>query len=133
MNLFMSCVVVAVTFQYLGLNDCRQCVSVSERKNKEYFLVAMCHRSKLKVIALANIRSLVKCKKLALSKKGVAFNFSPRERNNFSRQSSDDSQLTSCMVFSCPEIENSTSLFVDSRFDYYSVYADPIRKFYNDI
>lgn len=125
MNLLMLCVLV-VMFKYLVRSECRQCSTVSERTKKEYFLVAMCHRSKLKVIALGNIKSLVKCKKLALSKKGVAFNFSPRKRNNF-----NDSQLMSCMVFSCPEIENSTSLSADSRFDYYSAYANPIRKYYN--
>jgi hypothetical protein len=40
---------------------------------------------------------------------------------------------STCIICDCPEIETLTSLKKDVRYDYYSLYGNPLRKLYRVI
>jgi hypothetical protein len=73
----------------------------------------------MKVIARANLRTADRCALFALQKRGLAFNFSPPGLME---------GRDTCIVCDCPEFETLTSLKKDLRYDYYSLYGNPLRK-----
>lgn len=96
--------------------DCYKCIS-NDKNEPEFYLMSMCHRSKFKPLYSYSFTSFEECNDLALKNRAMAFNYSPSERN--------------CIIFSCPETENSVSFVQDFAFDYYSMFTFPIRKYYN--
>lgn len=98
---------------------------LNERNDPEYFLLSPCHKSTLKSIIEVNVNSLEKCKRIAIRKRGMGINYSPK---NLRPDKIKHHSFKTCIIVSCPETENSTSLVYDSRYHYYSMYAFPIRK-----
>lgn len=90
-----------------------------------YHLIEKCYRSKLGIAAKANFASLISCLKFGIEKKGLALNFSPPEAWKGSKK---DLQYT-CEVIKCAEADGGLSLVNDTRYDYYSLYGKPLRKF----
>ena len=78
----------------------------------------------MKTIARANTRTPDQCALFALQKRGLAFNFSPLGLMH-SRHT--------CVVCDCPEFETLASLKKDLRYDYYSLYGYPLRKYSTSI
>ncbi|XP_072936564.1 uncharacterized protein [Epargyreus clarus] len=97
-----------------------RCSNESPALIPKYYLIEKCHRSKLGVVARANYTSLSSCRRLAIEKKALAFNFSPPEVVNVT-----DRLEYTCEVLKCAEVSGGLSLANDTRFDYYSIYARP--------
>ena len=74
----------------------------------------------MKAIARASLPTPNQCALFALRKRGLAFNFSPLGLMH-SRHT--------CVVCDCPEFETLASLKKDVRYDYYSLYGNPLRKY----
>lgn len=88
-----------------------------------YYLLEKCHRSKLGIAAKANYTSLASCQRLGIEKKALALNFSPPE----AREHGEELEYT-CEVLKCAEVDGGLSLVNDTRYDFYSIYAKPLRK-----
>ncbi|XP_069674130.1 uncharacterized protein [Periplaneta americana] len=80
-------------------------------------MVSTCSRSTLKEIGRANLTTPERCALFALQKRGLAFNFSPPGLTN---------PKDACIVCDCPEFEAMTSLRKDWRYNYYSLYGNPL-------
>jgi hypothetical protein len=74
----------------------------------------------MKVVARARLPTPERCALFALQKRGLAFNFSPPGLME---------GRSTCIVCECPEFETLTSLKKDLRFDYYSLYGNPLREY----
>lgn len=101
-----------------------KCSVDTQARSPKYHLMEKCYRSKLGMVSKANFTSLTSCQRLGIEKKGLAINFSPPE-------AWDDSNETlefTCEVLKCAEVDGGLSMVDDSRYDYYSIYAKPIRK-----
>lgn len=88
-----------------------------------YYLMEKCHRSKLGIAAKANYTSLASCQRLGIEKKALALNFSPPE----AREHGEELEYT-CEVLKCAEVDGGLSLVNDTRYDFYSIYAKPLRE-----
>jgi len=86
----------------------------------DFYLIRTCSRSTMKAIARASLPTPNQCALFALRTRGLAFNFSPLGLNH-SRHT--------CVVCDCPEFETLASLKKDLRYDYYSLYGNPLRKY----
>jgi len=86
----------------------------------EFYLIRTCSRSTSKAIARASLPTPDQCALFALRTRGLAFNFSPLGLMH-SRHT--------CVVCGCPEFETLASLKKDLRYDYYSLYGNPLRKY----
>ena len=89
----------------------------------KFHLIKKCHRSKLGIAARANFTSLISCKRLGVEKKALALNFSPHSVRGSNLE-------YTCELLKCAEAEGGLSLSNDSRYDHYSLYANPLRKCY---
>jgi len=84
------------------------------------------------------------CSEFARTFKALAFNFSPanRSKNNLyavtqrnetaKGDDDDDEEFFSCELLDCAENRNFSSIINDTRFDYYSLYTHPVRKFHSN-
>lgn len=86
----------------------------------KYNLIEKCYRSKLGIIAYANYTSLASCHKLGIEKRGLAINWHPPGQK---------AVQYSCEILKCAEAEGGLYLTNDTRFDYYSLYGKPLRKY----
>lgn len=86
----------------------------------DFYLIRTCSRSTMKAIARTNTPTPDQCALFALRTRGLAFNYSPLGLNH-SRHN--------CVVCDCPEFETLSSLKKDLRYDYYSLYGNPLRKY----
>lgn len=95
------------------------------------------------------MENLGECKMLARNRKGLAINYAWETRTanlftvnvevengtNFPRKTNrkdiadQPEEFFNCLVFDCPETVNMTAMVNDSRFDYYSLYTNPPRKY----
>lgn len=123
MQQFVTVFVMAVLIPIKGNHRCSK-----DSLTPTYHLMEKCHRSKLSVLAKANYVSLGSCLKFALSRKGLALNFSPPEVLTMLKEGESPPEFT-CEVLKCSESENGLSLDDDTRYDYYSLYAKPLRKY----
>lgn len=98
-----------------------KCTNESPPRIPKYHLMEKCHRSKLGIAAKANYTSLTSCQRLGIEKKALALNFSPPEARG------EELEYT-CEVLKCAEADGGLSLVNDTRYDYYSIYAKPLRK-----
>lgn len=46
------------------------------------------------------------------------------------KTTSNSEELYNCQILACPENSNYSTLVNDSRYDYYSMYAQPLCKYY---
>lgn len=99
-----------------------RCSSDSPPIIPKYYLMEKCHRSKLGLAAKARYASLISCQRLAIEKKALSLNFSPPE----AASEGEPSEYT-CEVLKCAEADGGLSIVNDTRFDYYSIYARPLR------
>ncbi|PNF32703.1 hypothetical protein B7P43_G12960 [Cryptotermes secundus] len=83
----------------------------------DFYLIQTCSRSMMKAIARARLPTPEQCALFALQKRGLAFNFSPPGLME---------SRSTCIVCDCPEFETLTSLKKDLRYDYYSLYGNPL-------
>lgn len=117
-----------------------ECSKLRDRNKHIYAPLRHCQRSNMTVIGWENYNGVQRCMEFAKSVKGMAINFSPpkrRTRNRFEnktrswRDETTDAEevFFSCQVLSCPEYRNFSTMINDTRYDYYSLYAFPPRKF----
>jgi len=129
MNLRMVACITVFIVQLASAAKCK----IFETGNQEFFPLRHCQRSNKSVIAFFNVDELENCAKLARSVRGLAFNFSPKNRlkiNLYDNESYESYQrIDNCEVLECPEYQNFTSMVNDSRYDYYSLYSSPPREF----
>lgn len=124
------------------------CDEYKSKLKYEFHPLRHCQRSNGTVIAQMNVDTVKQCASHARSHKGLAFNFSPKSRrktnffdveankNDTKKDSSSKSQevqrdFYSCEVLACPETRNYSSIVNDTRFDYYTMYAYPARKYFH--
>lgn len=88
----------------------------------KYYLIEKCYRSKVSVVSYANYSSLKSCQRLSTERNGLALNFSPPEAWN-------SKMNYTCEILKCAEVENGYTLSNDTRYDYYSLYANPLREY----
>lgn len=131
------------------------CSDVLKRNQTKYYPLRHCQRSNKTVIGMKNVANLQKCVQFADSNRALAFNYGhgkkPQKKtidnnlinlfdlakmknqtkNNTTSQPTLDvefEQYYNCEILSCPEFGNMSSMINDTRYDYYSAYANPIRK-----
>lgn len=104
----------------------------------KFYPLRHCQRSNKSVITYSNTESLEECSSFAIKSRGLAFNFSPRDRykkNLFDiiklneTEAKVEEEFYNCEVLDCPEYKNLSSVVNDTRFDYYSLYTRPPREF----
>lgn len=100
-----------------------KCSNESPPTVPKYYLIEKCHRSTQGIAAKANYTSLTSCQRLGIEKKALALNFSPPE----AREHGEHVEYT-CEVLKCTEADGGLSLVNDTRYDFYSIYARPLRK-----
>lgn len=139
--LAISCIFFIHFINASFINTCKQ---FEKELKHEFHPLRHCQRSNKTVIAYSNVKNVEKCAEFTRISRGLAFNFSPRNRSyqnmfEFSKNSTNntskiiDSELhefSNCQVLDCPEYKNFSSIVNDTRFDYYSMYAYPARKFF---
>ena len=102
-----------------------------------------CQRSNKTAIAFSNFETLKDCMEFTTKHRGLAFNFSPKDRfkknlfkvikfNGTEKENVTkidyDEEFYNCEVLDCPEYKNLFSIINDTRFDYYTLYARPPRE-----
>lgn len=131
------------------------CSDLLQHNQTKYFPLRHCQRSNKTVIGMKNVQNLRKCAEFADNNRALAFNYGHGKKpykksvqNNLinlfdlanrknqsnlnttiSHTEDDFEEYFNCEILSCPEVGNLTSLINDTRYDYYSAYAKPIRKF----
>ncbi|KAK3919026.1 Membrane-associated lipoprotein [Frankliniella fusca] len=101
-----------------------RCAQVERQASPVFHLVRRCSRSAMSVVAQANVTSRGRCADLAASRRGLAFNYSPRDAPRGDGQFS-----SSCLVLDCPEFHELSALQRDEAYDYYSLFTDPMREY----
>jgi hypothetical protein len=108
------------------------CADYENRVKHEYYPLRHCQRSNRSWIAAENFQGVGECANFARANHGLAFNFGDQERGKRNRFDGNRTEETetffNCQVLDCPEVLNFTTLVNDTRFDYYSLYANPARE-----
>ncbi|CAG5048287.1 unnamed protein product [Parnassius apollo] len=100
----------------------KKCSNDSPQIAPEYHLIGKCQRSKLNVAAKANYTTLSSCKQFGLGKRALSLNFSPRNANGRRWKTLE----YTCEVLQCAETNTGLSLTKDFRYDYYSIFGNPL-------
>jgi len=114
------------------------CLQVAKKVRPRFHLVRRCARSDVRVVITANFSSLWRCSEFALFKRGLALNFGwvkgafccfwhfwPLPHYNDFLLAGG---LGHCEVLECPEHDTLASLRRRENYDYYSLYANPLRE-----
>ena len=101
-----------------------RCCQIGNRESPMYKLLKRDSRSMESVISRKEVTSLNKCKKFAVSKKSLAFNYRETSMQNYRRRQNVDN--SNCQALECPEIDGLKGLTNDTRFSYYSIYRSRI-------
>lgn len=134
-------------------SNAKSCMELESEIKHEFYALRHCQRSNKTLIGLANFDTLEECADFTRLKKGLAFNFSPKDRNKhnlyqlakakehklngsyfgkpkveYSVLLEDFDEFFSCQSLDCPEHANFSTVINDTRFDYYSLYTNPARK-----
>lgn len=117
------------------------CRDLTNKPKPIYYPLRHCQRSNKTVIAFNDFERFEECVDFARKSKGLAFNYSPKNRrtkNFYDITFANESRIHpkekfkndfhNCEVLGCPEKRNFSTVVNDTRFDYYSLYAYPIRK-----
>lgn len=139
MRLFIAACLLALFFINSESSLKKVCRDLQFKTEQNYYHpLRHCQRSNKTVIAQYNdFDTVEECANFARKSRGLAFNYSPKSRrsNNFYENETTNNNplfqedFNSCEVLECPEKINLSSIVNDTRFDYYSLYAYPIRKF----
>lgn len=126
LNLKMLHVLTIIIVPFITLTESNtRCSNQSPPNIPKYHLMEKCHRSKLGIAAKANYTSLTSCFRLGIEKRALSLNFSPPDAVNLEGEGTME---YTCEVLKCAEADGGLSLGNDTRYDYYSIYAKPIRE-----
>lgn len=143
----MNCVLLTF-FAWNVAIGCSQlfCSDLLKREPLKYHPLRHCQRSTEYPIGAKNVPTLDKCVQFAENNNALAFNYGhgrkPKNEtddhnllNLFDKPSNkstdvDDTEATyfNCEILACPEIGLLSKVVNDSRYDYYTLYANPIRE-----
>lgn len=140
--LVFYCIIIALILKFLNSVLAKSCKELEKNVKHEFYPLRHCQRSNKTIIAYSDAENVEQCADFARLSRALAFNFSPKNRrnkNNFdvSTQSNNTKQqideakepiMYSCEVLACPEYRNFSTVINDTRFDYWSLYARPVRK-----
>ena len=140
-------------FCLVFFSNAKSCMELENEVKHEFHALRHCQRSNKTLIGLANFDTLEECADFTRRKNGLAFNFSPKNRNKnnlyqlakekehklngsyvskskveFSIVLEEFDEFFSCQSLDCPEHGNFSTVINDTRFDYYSLYTNPARK-----
>lgn len=126
---------------------------ICENTNTEHLLkfhpTRHCQRSNKSIVALGNFRTVKECEDFARESHALAFNYAPADRGTVNKYEKGNEtskgyvqnklpsgkdiieqseEYYNCQVLQCPEIRNFSSMVNDTRFEYYSLFANPPRK-----
>ena len=146
---------ILMQFCLIQIADAKSCMELENEIKHEFYALRHCQRSNKTLIGLANFDTLEECADFTRNNKGLAFNFSPKNRNKhnlyqwlmdkefklngsysglpkieFSAISEEFDEFFSCQSLDCPEHGNFSTVINDTRFDYYSLYSNPAREIY---
>lgn len=129
------------------------CSDLLKPKDQHFYPLRHCQRSNKAEISATNVVSVEKCAQYAESNDALAFNYGHgrKPKNETSNhdlinlfeivanknKTKNDEENTwidikpyfNCQILSCPEIGNLSGMINDTRYDYYTLYANPIREF----
>ena len=129
-GVFFVCFLISLSNQEL-------CKKFEEELKHEFHPLRHCQRSKKSVVAVSNVDSLEDCVELAKMNRGLALNFSPAkarsllnlfDKSSIVNRTTEEEDFYNCEVLECPEYRNLSSIVNDTRYDYYSLFANPPRK-----
>jgi hypothetical protein len=140
MNLIVNAIVIVFLISNAKCGMKKNCKRLAGKTKHEYFPLRHCQRSNKTVIAFTDVETLSECADFAKKVKGLAFNYSAGNRSseNLFDPPKNESEVTdskfqhefhNCEVLACPEYRNYSSVVNDTRYDYYTLYAYPVRKF----
>ncbi|XP_036331488.1 uncharacterized protein LOC118743095 [Rhagoletis pomonella] len=147
-------VFACLLFLLVGINlNKTACTRKSHLDHLKFSLVRTCQRSTMPAIAYENVVNLEDCVRAAKSARGLALNFGTSARGKYevfeillteqqleqitrpneSRYSENrlsvwqrPQEHFNCHILACPENNTMRNLVNDSRYDYYSLYGEPV-------
>jgi hypothetical protein len=133
----ITLIFISLTIHSFSIENCEK---FFQNIIHEFHPLRHCQRSNKSIIAYTNVDTIQQCKVFTRNNFGLAFNFSPKNRsksNEFEKKSQNDTKkiedtelLFNCQALACPEHKNLSTLVNDTRFDYYTMYAYPLREFW---
>lgn len=116
-------------------------------KPTKYYPLRHCQRSNEYQIGAKNVPNLEKCVQYAENNFALAFNyghgrkpknesidhnlinlFGTLSANRTTIEESEPTIYLNCEILACPEVGNLSTMVNDTRYDYYTLYANPIRE-----
>lgn len=113
----------------------------------KHYPLRHCQRSTKVQISAKNVANVEKCAQFAENNFALAFNYGHGRKpkyesadhnliNLFDTQTVNRSKIEqsntmiyrNCEILACPEVGNLSTIVNDTRYDYYSLYANPIRE-----
>ncbi|XP_076171649.1 uncharacterized protein LOC143148825 isoform X2 [Ptiloglossa arizonensis] len=94
-----------------------------------YKLIKSNARSNQSILSRTTVSSVNECKKFAMAKKALAFNYGSetnRHEWEIGNQNKNNNARMTCQALECPEIYNFTTFVRDKNYKYYSMYLDSI-------
>lgn len=138
----VSKTLITILFVNFSLLLAKFCKEFDDNIEHKFFPLRHCQRSNQTVIGYFDVESLEECVEMSIEKRGLAFNFSPKNRykknlyeikrlneskTNLQPQSNQN-DFYNCEVLECPEYRNLSSMINDTRYDFYSMYTQPPRE-----
>ncbi|XP_065080578.1 uncharacterized protein LOC135703316 [Ochlerotatus camptorhynchus] len=126
------------------------CSRHRRRIKHRFHALRHCQRSNRTIVGLINTETVAECAEYARKKRGMAFNFGPKNRNDTNlfdvlkaqqaikanrsaivpkgtdTITTDPEEFFNCQVLECPENQHLSTIVNDTRFDYYSLYTRPL-------
>lgn len=141
MNLEVNAIVIVLLIFHVKCGMKKNCESLLSKTKHEFFPLRHCQRSNKTIIAFTDVETLVECSDFAKKVKGLAFNYSAQNRSSKNlfdpvKNESEfvdtkfEQEFHNCQVLACPEYKNFSTLVNDTRYDYYSLYAYPVREWW---
>lgn len=116
----------------IHISNCQMQCSRIHTPDPKFHMVGSCLQSKGTIIGYGFQNDLQSCIDYSIQRMGLAFNYN-RLIKNKSKLLSDDNvnkDEVTCEVLDCPEYENFTSLEPSSKYNYFSFYTNPLRKYF---
>lgn len=144
----MTCVRILFISSFVAI-CCGQlfCSDWLKSKPITYYPLRHCQRSNGYQIGAKNVPSLDKCVEFAENNFALAFNYGhgrkPKNQtahhnlinlfntlpvNRSTIEEAEPKAYVNCEILACSEVGNLSTMANDSRYDYYTLYANPIRK-----
>lgn len=144
--------IVCFTIILAAITGDQTCSRHRRRIEHRFHALRHCQRSNRTIVGLTNTATVAECAEYARKKRGLAFNFGPKNRNDTNLYdvlnaqeavksnrsvltpkgtdtiTTDPEEFFNCQVLECPENQNLSTIVNDTRFDYYSLYTRPLRK-----